>query len=79
MNILHPEYFNTISEKCFLNATTNNNQNNKNQNNIITNNKQNRENKILDPENPYVPKMNEYNIILQNNYNANQLKYLMKR
>ena len=31
MNILHPEYFNTISEKCFLNA--NNNQNNNNQNN----------------------------------------------
>ena len=79
MNILHLEYFNTISEKCFLNATTNNQTNNNNQNNITTNNKQNRENKILDPESPYVPKLSEYNIILQNNYNANQLKYLTKQ
>jgi hypothetical protein len=57
------EYFNTVCDKCFLNANNNVNKDSTN---------------INKKENDYVPKINEYNLILNSNYNVVHLKYLSK-
>jgi hypothetical protein len=69
--MLQPDYFNTICDKCFLMAT-NNATNNK------TTDKQNKISKQTNKNDDYVPKPSEYNLILENNYNISQLKYLNK-
>ena len=57
--MLDTEYFNTIIDKCFLNV----NNNDTNKDSINTNKK--------DKENDYVPKISEYNLILNNSHNVN--------
>ena len=71
--MLHPEYFNTICDKCFLNATTNNN--------IVktVKNDKDKDKDIKQNDTQYVPKISEYNLILSSNYCVTQLKYLTKQ
>lgn len=63
--MLDSEYFNTICDNCFLNANNNNNKTNKKEKDNI--------------ENDYVPKISEYNLILNGSHNVAQLKYLTKQ
>jgi hypothetical protein len=70
--MLDTEYFNTIIDKCFLNV----NNNDTNKDSINTNKKDKDKN---NSENDYVPKISEYNLILNGNHNVSQLKYLTKQ
>jgi len=72
--MLHPDYFNTICDKCFLTATNNalNNDNDK------SSDKQGKISKQTNKNENYIVKPSEYNLILENNYNISQLKYLNK-
>jgi len=72
--MLHPDYFNTICDKCFFNANNNTN-NNTSDKKSIKNDKLTNKN---DKTDNYIPKPSEYNMILENNYNISQLKYLNK-
>ena len=78
--MLDPEYINIISEKCFLNANKNDvlntNTTNKSVSKRTKTNKNNENNENTDTI--YVPKINEYQMILSGNYTANELKYLTK-
>ena len=69
--MLHPDYFNTICNKCFLNA-------NNNANNNKSSDKQGKNSKQTNKNDDYIVKPSEYNFILENNYNISQLKYLNK-
>ena len=68
--MLNPQdYFDIICDKCFLKATNN------------TSDKQAKISKQTnknDKNDNYIVKPSEYNLILANNYNISQLKYLNK-
>jgi hypothetical protein len=78
--MLDPEYFNTICDKCFLNATTNNIKDkqtiktNKDKSKDKSKEKSSESNDIL-----YVPKISECNLFLNSNHNLTQLRYLTKQ
>lgn len=74
--MLNPQdYFNTICDKCFLKAT-NNATNNKTSDK--TSDKSMKNSKLTNKNDDYIVKPSEYNLILENNYNISQLKYLNK-
>lgn len=82
--MLDSEYYNTICDKCFLNATTNKDNINIKQSikqsiKQIKQIKQNKDDNDNDNSEQYVPKIHESSLILNNTYSAAQLKYLTKQ
>ena len=71
--MLQADYFNTICDKCFFNAIANITSD---KHSDKSSDKQGKNTKQTNKNDDYVPKPSEYNLILENNYNISQLKYL---
>jgi hypothetical protein len=73
------DYFNNICDKCFLNVITKTENNNPINKKEINKKETNKNKTVNDDEAQYVPKISEFQLLLQNNYNLTQLKYLIKQ
>ena len=80
MLIQATDYFNNICDKCFSNVQNKTEPTNKINTKKTDNNKiNNKITDVTDDQPQYVPKISESHLLLQNNYNLTQLKYLIKQ